>query len=115
MPYTIAAIDVHKKVLMVAVADMSAPEADQHFEHRRFGATRSELQALAAWLEQRAVQEVVMESTAQYWKLVWLALESHTSNYTSHRPSPTARRAAASLTSAMPSDCSDAWSPTSCF
>jgi len=77
MPYTIAAIDVHKKVLMVAVADMSAPEADQHFEHRRFGATRSELQALAAWLEQRAVQEVVMESTAQYWKPVWLSLEPH--------------------------------------
>jgi transposase len=28
-----------------------------------------------AWLQERAVQEVVMESTAQYWKPVWLALE----------------------------------------
>lgn len=79
MPYTIAGIDVHKKVLMVVVvvADMSAPEAKQQFERRRFGATTSELQALAAWLQQRGVQEVVMESTAQYWKPVWLALEPH--------------------------------------
>jgi transposase len=77
MPYTIAGIDVHKKVLMVVVADMSAPEATQKFERRRFGATTSELLALAAWLQERGVKEVVMESTAQYWKPVWLALEPH--------------------------------------
>jgi transposase len=35
----------------------------------------SELRHLLAWLQVRAVQEVVMESTAQYWKPVWLALE----------------------------------------
>jgi transposase len=73
MSYTIAGIDVHKSVLMVVVADVS--EAELHFERRRFGATTSELVALAAWLRQRAVQEAVMESTAQYWKPVWLALE----------------------------------------
>ena len=77
MPYTIAGIDVHKRVLMVVVADMSAPEAKQQFERRRFGATTNELLALAAWLQERAVQAVVMESTAQYWKPVWLALEPH--------------------------------------
>ena len=75
MPYTLSGIDVHKKVLMVVVADVSASEL--HFERRRFGATTSELLALAAWLQQHAVQEVVMESTAQYWKPVWLALEPH--------------------------------------
>ncbi len=75
MPYTIAGIDVHKKVLMAVVADVSAP--DLRFERRRFGATTSELEALAAWLDQHAVKEVVMESTAQYWKPVWLALEPH--------------------------------------
>ena len=75
MTYTIAGIDVHKKVLMVVVADVSAP--DLRFERRRFGATTSELEALAAWLDQHAVKEVVMESTAQYWKPVWLALEPH--------------------------------------
>ena len=32
---------------------------------------------LLAWLQQHGVQEVVMESTAQYWKPVWLVLEQH--------------------------------------
>jgi transposase len=30
---------------------------------------------LAAWLVERDVEEVVMESTAQYWRPVWDALE----------------------------------------
>jgi len=75
MPHTIAGIDVHKRVLMVVVADMATPDAQRHGERRRLGTTTSELQSLAAWLQQRQVQEVVMESTAQYWKPVWLALE----------------------------------------
>jgi transposase len=37
----------------------------------------SELRHLSAWLQERAVQEVVMESTAQYWRPVWLTLEGH--------------------------------------
>ncbi|MCX6623767.1 MAG: transposase, partial [Acidobacteria bacterium] len=44
---------------------------------RRFGTTSSELQHLAAWLQQCGAQQVVMESTAQYWKPVWLNLEAH--------------------------------------
>ena len=32
MPYTIAGIDVHKKVLMVVVAEMSVPEAGGSLE-----------------------------------------------------------------------------------
>jgi transposase len=57
------------------VVDSGVPELS--FERRRFGSTASELQHLLAWLEQRGVQQVVMESTAQYWKPVWLALEGH--------------------------------------
>lgn len=45
------------------------------FECRRFGTTVGELRNLSAWLQAHAVQEAVMESTAQYWKPVWLALE----------------------------------------
>src|SRR5947209_3237977 len=37
----------------------------------------SELRHLLTWLQDRAVQEVVMESTAQYWRPVRLALEGH--------------------------------------
>lgn len=71
--YSVAGIDVHKTMLAVVVANVS--ERELRFECRRFGTTVSELQNLSAWLRAHTVQEVVMESTAQYWKPVWLALE----------------------------------------
>jgi transposase len=82
MSYKVAGIDVHKSVLMVVVATASEEVADAagealEFECRRFGAGSSERQHLAGWLQQREVHEVVMESTAQYWKPVWLDLEAH--------------------------------------
>jgi transposase len=75
MNYKVAGIDVHKKVLIVAVAELG-PE-DLEFECRRFGTTYRELNHMGAWLAERGVQEVIMESTAQYWKPVWLELEQH--------------------------------------
>lgn len=75
MSFMIAGIDVHKRVLVVAVGDGSVGEGDLEFERRRFGTTTSDLGQLAAWLDEQGVREVVMESTAQYWKPVWLALE----------------------------------------
>ena len=39
----------------------------------------SELRHLLTWLQERGVAEVVMESTAQYWRSVWLELEPHMS------------------------------------
>ncbi len=54
----------------------AAPEEFES-ESRRFGTTTSERAHLVAWLQERGVQEVVMESTAQYWKPVWLDLEPH--------------------------------------
>jgi len=75
MPFMIAGVDVHKRVLMVAVADGSLAEGDLEFQCRRFGTGAGELSHLAAWLTERGVREVVMESTAQYWKPVWLAME----------------------------------------
>ena len=74
MPYRIAGIDVHKKMLAVAIADVSE-EGEYLFERQKFGATDSELRRLAAWLIEREVQEAVMESTAQYWRPVWATLE----------------------------------------
>jgi transposase len=73
--YILAGIDVHKRMLAVAIAD--ARDTEVQFECRRFGTTISELRHLLTWLQERAVQEVVMESTAQYWRPVWLALEGH--------------------------------------
>jgi transposase len=82
MSYTIAAIDIHKKVLMVVVATVANEVADTtgqaiEFECRRFGTGSSERQHLVSWLQEQGVTEVVMESTAQYWKPIWMDLEPH--------------------------------------
>jgi transposase len=76
MPYRIAGIDVHKKMLAVVVADVEV-EGEYQFERRRFGSTPEHLRWLCAWLLEQRVEEVVMESTAQYWKPVWGALERY--------------------------------------
>jgi transposase len=76
MPYHIAGIDVHKKMLAVAVADVTV-EGDFHFERLKVGTSPAQLRALADWLVEREIEEVVMESTAQYWRPVWEALERY--------------------------------------
>src|SRR5947207_7788513 len=73
----IAGIDVHKKVLMVVVMDARTPESKP--ERRRFATMPSELRRLSTWLQEQGVEEAVMESTAQYWRSVWLELEPHMS------------------------------------
>ena len=95
MSQRVAEIDIHKKVSMVVAATVLGPASDDalaaasgeasdvaverkiEYESRRFGASAAEREHLAAWLRERGVQEVVMESTAQYWKPVWLDLEPH--------------------------------------
>jgi len=76
MPYRIAGIDVHKKKLAVVVADLELGGKNQ-FESRWYGSHPEQLRALAEWLLEQQVEEVVMESTAQYWKPVWGALERY--------------------------------------
>ena len=76
MPYRIAGIDVHKKKLAVVVADVEVEEEYQ-FERRWYGSNPEQLQVLAEWLSAQQVEETVMESTAQYWKPVWGALERY--------------------------------------
>lgn len=71
----IAGIDVHKRVLMAVIGTGSEGGKPGRFERRRFGATSPEISNLSKWLTAHGVQEAVMESTAQYWKPVWLALE----------------------------------------
>ena len=75
MSYKIAGIDVHKKVLMVVVVDASTPEEKP--ERRRFATMPSDLRRLSTWLREQGVEEAVMESTAQYWRSVWLELEPY--------------------------------------
>jgi transposase len=74
MSYRVAAVDVHKRMMAVVVADVEG-EGNYQFERRKFGATQGELHVLAQWLDQQGVEEVVMESTAQYWRPLWGTLE----------------------------------------
>ena len=76
MPYQIAGIDVHKKMLAVVIADVEVDD-EYRFERLKVGTSPAELRTLANWLVEREVEEVVMESTAQYWRPVWEALELH--------------------------------------
>src|ERR1700704_1648749 len=70
-----AGIDVHKKMLAVVIRWQTGEEIE--YRKRKFGTTRKEIEHLRAWLQSEGVEEVVMESTAQYWRPVWYGLESH--------------------------------------
>jgi transposase len=63
-------------MLAVVVSDVEV-EGEYQFERRMFGSNPEQLRALGAWLLEQEVEEVVMESTAQYWKPVWEALERY--------------------------------------
>jgi Transposase len=76
MAYRIAGIDVHKKILAVVVCDIEV-EGEYRFEPRKFSSSPEQLRSLATWLLEQEAEEVVMESTAQYWKPVWEALERY--------------------------------------
>jgi transposase len=70
-----AGIDVHKSMLAVVVARRGQNELE--YEQRRFGTGRYELERLRDWLLELEVGQAAMESTAQYWKPVWYALEPY--------------------------------------
>src|ERR1700747_1641702 len=76
MPYRMAGIDVHKQRLAVVVADVEV-EDEYQFERRWYGSNPEQLRGLSEWLSEQQIEEVVMESTAQYWKPVWGGLERY--------------------------------------
>jgi transposase len=63
-------------MLAVVVSDVEI-ESEYQFERRMFSSSPNQLRSLAAWLIEQEAEEVVMESTAQYWKPVWEALERY--------------------------------------
>lgn len=60
----------------MVVADVEV-EDEYQFERRWYGNNPEQMQRLGEWLIQQEVEEVVMASTAQYWKPVWGALERY--------------------------------------
>jgi len=71
---TVAGLDVHKKTVVVVVLQSAQPDED--YASAIFGTTRFGLHELVAFLRQHGVRPAAMESTAQYWRPVWMALES---------------------------------------
>jgi len=69
----VAGIDVHKKMLAVVVGRVQERTLD--VERAKFGTTTRDLKLLSDWLQACGVEDVVMESTGQYHKPVWLQLE----------------------------------------
>jgi transposase len=63
-------------MLHVVVSDVQV-DGEYDFTRRVFGSLPEALRSLAAWLVEQQVEEVVMESTAQYWKPVWGTLERY--------------------------------------
>src|SRR5262249_54366973 len=61
-------------MLAVVIADV-AVEGEYQFKRRKVGTSPSDLCRMAEWLVAEQVEEVVMESTAQYWRPVWATLE----------------------------------------
>ena len=59
MPYRIAGIDVHKKMLAVVVSDVDVEiESEYQFERRMIGSSPDQLRSLAAWLLEKEAEEV---------------------------------------------------------
>ena len=100
MSYCIAGIDVHKKLLAVVIADVEV-DGERSFTRRRWGTSPSELRALADWLVEEEVEEVVMESTAQYWRPVWETLERVWTPGSRVRPDACAQSGSLHLAQAM--------------
>lgn len=70
-----AGLDVHKKdvVACVLTATVGGPA---QAETKRFGTMTADLEALAAWLRERPVVDVVLEATGGYWKPIHNVLEA---------------------------------------
>jgi transposase len=67
-------IDVHKKSITACVI-VPGEDGQPAKETRSYGTMTDELMGLSAWLKERGVTHVAMESTGVYWKPVYNLLE----------------------------------------
>jgi len=57
MSYRVAGIDVHKKMLAVAVSDVEV-DGEYRFERRMFGSNPEQRRALATWLLEQEAERI---------------------------------------------------------
>src|SRR5437588_5570352 len=67
-------LDIHKA--SIAACALISEKGKTEEQSRRFGTMTADLRELAAWLEQKAIRHVAMESTGVYWKPVWNILQA---------------------------------------
>jgi transposase len=70
----VAGIDVHKKIIWVAVRLPGDRPGQRALTVRRFATFWRQLQKMAAWLAGLGVSDVAMESTGVFWWPVYHAL-----------------------------------------
>ena len=69
------ALDVHQSSITVC-ARIRVARDRFHVESAVFGTFTRDIEKMAAWLRERKIQHVAMESTGVYWKPVWNVLEA---------------------------------------
>ncbi|MFD1394188.1 IS110 family transposase [Lacticaseibacillus jixianensis] len=72
---SVAGIDVHQKQITVNVLIGKAEVKKPKKVSQRFETITARLRDCGNWLKQLGVQQVLMESTGQYWRPVWQILE----------------------------------------
>lgn len=85
----VAGLDIHKTVVVVVLHNA---EPDCEYASGVFGTTQAGLRELVGFLRQYNVTDVAMESTAQYWRPVWMTLENEFSLTLAQARSTRARR-----------------------
>jgi transposase len=70
-----AGLDIHKDSVSACIRVRVGGQAEAEVFEERFGTFTQQLECLAAWLKERKVKQVAMESTGVYWIPVWNVLE----------------------------------------
>lgn len=71
-----AGIDVHKRTAVVTVGWVD-DQGQRRKQTRTYGTMTADIERLRAWLAERGVTHVAMESTGVYWKPLFNLLEPH--------------------------------------
>nr|WP_318766483.1 transposase [Lactiplantibacillus carotarum] len=71
---SVAGIDVHQKQITVSIL-VGLANAKPKKISKRFETITYRLKDCGEWLKEHNVEQVLMESTGQYWRPVWQILE----------------------------------------
>lgn len=70
-----AGLDIHKDSVSVCVRVQGKGKEEEKIEEAVFPTFAQDLEKMAAWLQERRIRQVAMESTGVYWIPIWNILE----------------------------------------